>query len=164
MAVLIKHYFLILCAFYAYVSMLKPQCRHSVIKIAYIVFPGTLSALTCFIHIYAPPVRIPGMLFLSFLFFTIIFHIPWKVSASATLLSFGCSYLFFTLCAFILSVVEVFLSIWFDCLEIMPFLAIFLGLLQFLGIIFLFHTKRLSHGLPFCGIRETAILEPLSAS
>lgn len=149
MSVLIKYYFLIFCALYAYICMLKPPCRHSVIKTAYIILPGALSVLTCFIHSYAPPVCIPGMLFLSFLSFTIIFHIPWKVSASATLLSFGCSYLFFTVCAFILSVVEVFLSKWFDCFKIMPFLTLFLGLLQLVGIICLFRTRRLSRGLPF---------------
>lgn len=149
MVVLIKYYFLIFCALYAYICMLKPPCRHSVIKTAYIILPGALSVLTCFIHTYAPPICIPGMLFLSFLFFTIVFHIPWKVSASATLLSFGCSYLFFTVSVFFLSVGEALLSIWSDCPEVKLLFALFIGLLQLVGIICLFRTRRLRRGLPF---------------
>lgn len=149
MTALIKHFFIIFCACYAYLCMLKPPCRHSVIKSSSVILSCALSALTCLIHSYAPPVCIPGMLILSFLSFTIAFRIPWKVSASAVLLSYGCSYLFFAVCAIVLSVIEVFLSKWFDCFKIMPFLALLLGLLQFLGIVCLFHTRRLSRGLPF---------------
>lgn len=149
MTALIKYFFIIFCACYAYLCMLKPPCRHSVIKAAPVILSCALSALTFLIHSYAPPVCIPGMLILSFLSFTIAFRIPWKVSASAALLSYGCSYLFFAVCAIVLSVIEVFLSKWFDCFKIMPFLALLLGLLQFLGIVCLFHTRRLSRGLPF---------------
>ena len=149
MAALIKYYFLIHCALYAYICMLKPPCRDFVIKAAYIILPGVLSVLTCLISLYAPPIRILGMLFLSFLSFTMVLRIPWKISASATLLSFGCSYLFFVVSAFFLSIVEVFLSIWFDYSKITPLLALFLGSMQLLGIICLFHTRRLNRGLPF---------------
>lgn len=149
MLALIKYYFLIFCALYAYLCMLNSQCRYSDKKALHLILSAVLSVLTCFIHTYAAPARILGMLVFSYLTFTTIFHIPWRVSASATLLSFGCSYLFFTISAFLLSIIESFLSLWLDCSSIKLLFALFLGLLQFFGIICLFHTRRLSLGLPF---------------
>lgn len=140
---------MIFCACYAYLCMLKPSGRHSAVKAVSIILSCALSALTCLIHSYAPAVSLPVMFFLAFLSFTLVFHIPWKVSASAALLSFGCSYLFFTLSAFLLSVIELLLLEWFDCSKIKPFFALLLGSLQLLGTICLFHTKRLRRGLPF---------------
>ena len=133
MLALIKYYFLIFCALYAYLCMLNSQCRYSDKKALHLILSAVLSVLTCFIHTYAAPARILGMLVFSYLTFTTIFHIPWRVSASATLLSFGCSYLFFTISAFLLSIIESFLSLWLDCSSIKLLFALFLGLLQFFG-------------------------------
>lgn len=149
MDIFIKYYFLIFCALYAYLCMLKSHYRHSDIKVFHLIFPAVLSFLTYFIYICAAPIRIPGMLFLSFVVFTITFHIPWKVSASATLLSFGCSYLFFTVSALLMSVVEVLLSMWFDCSKMKLIFAFFIGLLQVLGTVCLFRIRRFSRGLSF---------------
>ena len=149
MDIFIKYYFLIFCALYAYLCMLKSHYRHSDIKVFHLIFPAVLSFLTYFIYICAAPIRIPGMLFLSFVVFTITFHIPWKVSASATLLSFGCSYLFFTVSALLMSVVEVLLSMWFDCSKMKLIFAFFIGLLQILGTVCLFRIRRFSRGLSF---------------
>ena len=62
-------------------------------------------------------------------------------------MSFGCSYLFFTVSALLMSVVEVLLSMWFDCSKMKLIFAFFIGLLQVLGTVCLFRIRRFSRGV-----------------
>lgn len=151
MITLLKYSFLISCSLYVYVNILKPSsvyCRFAK-KLIFLFLPIILSFLTCFLHFYLAPASIPGMVLLSFGAFTVIFCIPWKVSASATLLSYGCSYLFFTLNAFILSAMEILMIKKFNYYPPKLLLTLALGVMMLLEAVILFRARRLSRGLPF---------------
>lgn len=151
MITLLKYYFLISCSLFLYLHMLKPSsayCR-STEKALCLLFPLILSFSTCFVHAHAASLSIPGMILLSFFAFSIVFRIPWKVSASAVLLSYGCSYLFFAFDAFLLSAVEISMITKLDYHPPRLLLTLVLGLLLLSEAALLFRTRRLSHGLPF---------------
>lgn len=151
MITLLKYSFLICCSLYVYVNILKPSFVYGRFakKVIYLSLPIILSFLTCFLHFYFAPVSIPGMVLLSFGAFTIIFCIPWKVSASATLLSYGCSYLFFGFNTFILSAMEILMIKKFNYYPPKLLLTLSLGVMLLLEATILFRTRRLSRGLPF---------------
>lgn len=146
----IKYFFLIFSGLYSYASMLKPSGKCSSFALpVHMLVSFILSFAVCLLHIYAAPIRIPGMLILSFLAFTVLSRTPWKVSAAASVLSFGCSYFFFAVSAVLLSATEALLINMSGVHPPKTLLSLILGLLQLLGVICLFRTRRLSHGLSF---------------
>lgn len=144
-----KYFFLIVCSLYTYINILKLPNRRSVIKTTCIFLSFILSFLTCFLRIYMMPISIPGMLLFSFLAFTLLFRTPWKVSVFASILSFGCSYFFFAVSAVLRAAVEAFMITKLNFYPPTLLLDLFLGLSQLGGVICLFHTRRLKHGLSF---------------
>lgn len=149
MNTLMKYFFMISCSLYAYANILKLSSKHSVTKVVCAFLPLILSFLTCLLHICIAPISIPGMFLLSFLAFTMLFRTPWKVSAYACILSFGCSYLFYAASALLRAAVEAFMITRLDLYPSKPLMTLFLGLLQLGGVIYLFHIQRLKHGLSF---------------
>lgn len=145
----IKYFFLILCSLYTYINILKLSNKRSVSKIACVLLSFILSFLTSLLRIYVLPISIPAMYLFSFLTFTMLFRTPWKISAYASILSFGCSYLFFAVNTVLWAAVEAFIFTKLDFYPPKLLLDLFLGLSQFGGVVCLFRIRRFKHGLPF---------------
>ena len=143
----IKYSTIILCSLYLYEKLLNLHMPAKKLIVDF-VFSSLLAIAVYFVRLTIEPLSIPIMIIAALIFLKITTKVKIELVVTATVLSFGISYAFFTCSSAVVSFLFVLLG-HNDPNSVLVYLGAGISFMQFLLVFIPFRFKRLKNGMPF---------------
>lgn len=144
----IKYFAIILCSIYSYRKLLNfPNTKKY--SIFMLLFTVCLSLITTFFESFFPYSSVLILILFTFIFLTQTLHILPEISMTTTIVSYGISYIMFTISVVIISMGATFIFHLSSSAYNHALLQTLTAFIQILITPLLFHSKRLKSGMPF---------------
>lgn len=147
-AIIISHFFILICCFYCYCKILNLNDLFLRSRILFTLSALIIACGLCFIHSMIYPVAMFLVLFVFYIFITLFTKTDWSTSLNATIISIAMSLVSFTISSFIFSTL-VFLMYSYIDINNLVVIKLLNGFLQYFMIHIPFQFKRMKKGMPF---------------
>ncbi len=144
----VKYFFIVLCCFYIFTRLLRIQPQRRM-YFQSLLFSLVMAFVIYFLRVNAPPLSIIITTGLFIWYVKYLFNMPINTCVTASIISFGISYLAFWISALIMLPVG-FVAVTADIKGFVQFFSVVLiGVLQFLICVIPFKLRRFKNGMPF---------------
>lgn len=144
-----KYFCIIFCSIFAYVKLLNIRIAKKFI-ITWFGFTVVATFIVCFSRKFFPTFTLIVIASLLILFVQTNYKKAISVNISASIISIGLSYLFFSISVIIIAPIDYLLYFYFGSnVYLNTITPILFSCLQFILLYILFHLKRFKNGLPF---------------
>ena len=147
-AIIISHFFILICCFYCYCKILNLNDLFLRSRILFTLSALIIACGLCFIHSMIYPVAMFLVLFVFYIFITLFTKTNWHTSLNAAIISIAMSLVSFTISSFIFSTL-VFLMYSYIDINNLVVIKLLNGFLQYFMIHIPFQFKRMKKGMPF---------------
>lgn len=147
-AIIISHFFILMCCFYCYCKILNLNDLFFRLRILFTFSALALACALCFIHFIVYPIAMFFILLTFYIFITLFTKTNWHTSLNATIISIAMSLVSFTISSFIFSTL-VFLMYSYIDINNLVVIKLLNGFLQYFMIHIPFQFKRMKKGMPF---------------
>jgi hypothetical protein len=147
-AIIISHFFILICCFYCYCKILNLNDLFLRSRILFTLSALIIACGLCFIHSMIYPVAMFLVLFVFYIFITLFTKTDWSTSLNATIISIAMSLVSFTISSFVFSTLVFFMYSYININNLVV-IKLLNGFLQYFIIHIPFQFKRLKKGMPF---------------
>lgn len=147
-AIIISHFFILMCCFYCYCKILNLNDLFFRLRILFTFSALALACALCFIHFIVYPIAMFFILLTFYIFITLFTKTNWHTSLNAAIISIAMSLVSFTISSFIFSTL-VFLMYSYIDINNLVVIKLLNGFLQYFMIHIPFQFKRMKKGMPF---------------
>lgn len=147
-AIIISHFFILICCFYCYCKILNLNDLFFRLRILFTFSALALACALCFIHFIVYPIAMFFILLTFYIFITLFTKTNWHTSLNAAIISIAMSLVSFTISSFIFSTL-VFLMYSYIDINNLVVIKLLNGFLQYFMIHIPFQFKRMKKGMPF---------------
>lgn len=147
-AIIISHFFILMCCFYCYCKILNLNDLFFRLRILFTFSALALACALCFIHFIIYPIAMFFILLTFYIFITLFTKTNWHTSLNAAIISIAMSLVSFTISSFIFSTL-VFLMYSYIDINNLVVIKLLNGFLQYFMIHIPFQFKRMKKGMPF---------------
>lgn len=147
-AIIISHFFILMCCFYCYCKILNLNDLFFRLRILFTFSALALACALCFIHSIVYPIAMFFILLTFYIFITLFTKTNWHTSLNAAIISIAMSLVSFTISSFIFSTL-VFLMYSYIDINNLVVIKLLNGFLQYFMIHIPFQFKRMKKGMPF---------------
>lgn len=147
-AIIISHFFILMCCFYCYCKILNLNDLFFRLRILFTFYALALACALCFIHFIVYPIAMFFILLTFYIFITLFTKTNWHTSLNAAIISIAMSLVSFTISSFIFSTL-VFLMYSYIDINNLVVIKLLNGFLQYFMIHIPFQFKRMKKGMPF---------------
>ena len=147
-AIIISHFFILMCCFYCYCKILNLNDLFFRLRILFTFSALALACALCFIHFIVYPIAMFFILLTFYIFITLFTKTNWHTSLNAAIISIAMSLVSFTISSFIFSTL-VFLMYSYIDINNLVVIKLLNGFLQYFIIHIPFQFKRMKKGMPF---------------
>lgn len=147
-AIIISHFFILMCCFYCYCKILNLNDLFFRLRILFTFSALALVCALCFIHFIVYPIAMFFILLTFYIFITLFTKTNWHTSLNAAIISIAMSLVSFTISSFIFSTL-VFLMYSYIDINNLVVIKLLNGFLQYFMIHIPFQFKRMKKGMPF---------------
>lgn len=147
-AIIISHFFILMCCFYCYCKILNLNDLFFRLRILFTFSALALACALCFIHFIVYPIAMFFILLTFYIFITLFTKTNWHTSLNATIISIAMSLVSFTISSFVFSTLVFFMYSYININNLVV-IKLLNGFLQYFIIHIPFQFKRLKKGMPF---------------
>lgn len=147
-AIIISHFFILICCFYCYCKILNLNDLFLRSRILFTLSALIIACGLCFIHSMIYPIAMFFILLTFYIFITLFTKTNWHTSLNAAIISIAMSLVSFTISSFIFSTL-VFLMYSYIDINNLVVIKLLNGFLQYFMIHIPFQFKRMKKGMPF---------------
>lgn len=147
-AIIISHFFILICCFYCYCKILNLNDLFLRSRILFTLSALIIACGLCFIHSMIYPVAMFLVLFVFYIFITLFTKTDWSTSLNATIISIAMSLVSFTISSFVFSTLVFFMYSYINVNNLVM-IKLLNGFLQYFMIHIPFQFKRMKKGMPF---------------
>ncbi len=141
----IRYFAIILCSIFIYTKLLNSQ-NHKLFRS--LIYTAILSAVASLLNYHYPYTAVWVIVLASIFFFNYIFHTTFEISITTTILSYGISYILFTLSVILISLIfnyYFYISASYNQIVLQLLVAV----IQIVFTRLFFSIKRFKKGMPF---------------
>lgn len=147
-AIIISHFFILICCFYCYCKILNLNDLFFRLRILFTFSALALACALCFIHFIVYPIAMFFILLTFYIFITLFTKTNWHTSLNAAIISIAMSLVSFTISSFIFSTLVFFMYSYINVNNLV-IIKLLNGFLQYFIIHIPFQFRRLKKGMPF---------------
>lgn len=147
-AIIISHFFILMCCFYCYCKILNLNDLFFRLRILFTFSALALACALCFIHFIVYPIAMFFILLTFYIFITLFTKTNWHTSLNAAIISIAMSLVSFTISSFIFSTLVFFMYSYINVNNLV-IIKLLNGFLQYFIIHIPFQFRRLKKGMPF---------------
>lgn len=147
-AIIISHFFILMCCFYCYCKILNLNDLFFRLRILFTFSALALACALCFIHFIVYPIAMFFILLTFYIFITLFTKTNWHTSLNAAIISIAMSLVSFTISSFIFSTLVFFMYSYINVNNLVV-IKLLNGFLQYFMIHIPFQFKRMKKGMPF---------------
>ena len=147
-AIIISHFFILMCCFYCYCKILNLNDLFFRLRILFTFSALALACALCFIHFIVYPIAMFFILLTFYIFITLFTKTNWHTSLNAAIISIAMSLVPFTISSFIFSTLVFFMYSYINVNNLV-IIKLLNGFLQYFIIHIPFQFRRLKKGMPF---------------
>ena len=147
-AIIISHFFILMCCFYCYCKILNLNDLFFRLRILFTFSALALACALCFIHFIVYPIAMFFILLTFYIFITLFTKTNWHTSLNAAIISIAMSLVSFTISSFIFSTLVFFMYSYINVNNLV-IIKLLNGFLQYFIIHIPLQFRRLKKGMPF---------------